>query len=162
MSLPTELVEKILQNLKFEQVIRLSGYIAKKLYDPTTRAMNWAAQNGCLSTIIWLHNNRQEGCTTDAMDYAAKYGHLNIIIWLHNNGKNCTTRAMNWAAENGHLEVVKWLHKNRQEGCTFTAMDRATSNGHLEVLKYLRISLRVTPINQLIIDFQTSCSCRYS
>jgi hypothetical protein len=53
------------------------------------------------------------------MDWAAENGHLHIIKWLHDNRiEGCTTLAMNWAASNGHLHVVQWLHENRTKGCT--------------------------------------------
>ncbi len=43
------------------------------------------------------------------MDFAAHNGHLEVLTWLHENrNEGCTTNAMNWAAEHGHLEVVKW------------------------------------------------------
>ncbi len=83
--------------------------------------MDMAAENGHLEIVIWLHENRKEGCTIKAMDMAAKNGHLDVVKWLHFNRKEgCTTWAMDFAAKNGHLEVVKWLHENRTEGCTTT------------------------------------------
>ena len=36
--------------------------------------MNWAAIDGHLEVVKYLHENRTEGCTKDAMDWAA-------IIW---------------------------------------------------------------------------------
>ena len=47
--------------------------------------MDWAAANGHLDFIQWLHSNRSEGCTDDAMDKAAQNGHLDVIQWLHSN-----------------------------------------------------------------------------
>jgi len=34
----------------------------------TTDAINWAAENGQLKVVKWLHENRTEGCTKWAMD----------------------------------------------------------------------------------------------
>jgi ankyrin repeat protein len=100
--------------------------------------IEWAALNGHLDIVIWLHFNKTEGCPYKAMDMAAANGHLDIVIWLHfNRTEGCTTSAMDNAAANGHLEVVKFLHENRTEGCTTYAMDLAAQNGHLEVLKWL-------------------------
>ena len=48
-------------------------------------AMNWAAENGHLPVVQWLHANRQEGCTTLAINWAAKNGHLDIVQWLKEN-----------------------------------------------------------------------------
>src|SRR3546814_7943009 len=65
-------------------------------------------------------------CTFHAMDYAAKNGHLEIVEFLHEHRtEGCTAQAMNYAAKAGHLAIVEWLHKNRLEGCTVHAMDFA-------------------------------------
>ena len=78
------------------------------------KAMDWAAQEGHLQVVKWLHENRSEGCTSDAMDGAAQEGHLDVVKWLHENrSEGCTSDAMDGAAQEGHLDVVKWLHENR-------------------------------------------------
>ncbi len=57
-------------------------------------------------------------------------GHLDILIWLHENrNEGCTVKAMDCASEEGHLDVVKWLHEHRSEGCTSYAMDSAAHRG---------------------------------
>ena len=110
----------------------------------STLAMDYAAGNGYLEVVKWLHENRSEGCTTDAMDLAAFYGNLEIVKWLHENrSEGCTTKAMDRvgsAAGNGHLEVVKWLHENRSEGCTTEAMDSASKYGKLDVVQFLHLN----------------------
>jgi hypothetical protein len=47
--------------------------------------MDWAAMNGHLDVVQWIHANRTEGCTANAMDWAVKYGHIHIIEWLREN-----------------------------------------------------------------------------
>lgn len=104
----------------------------------STRAMDDAAKNGHLSVVQWLHENRREGCTTKAMDYAASSGHLAVVQWLHNNRfEGCTTRAMDLAAQNGQLHVMQWLQENRSEGCTTSAANYAATEGHLRILRWL-------------------------
>eukprot|EP01135_Chromosphaera_perkinsii_P001349 Nk52_evm76s164 gene=Nk52_evmTU76s164 len=133
----------------------------------TTDAMDYAAKNGHLALIQWLHSHRNEGCTVNAMNWAAEMGHIDVVQWLHENrdegcneyalrnaaGNNhlrmvqwltanrphdkCTTSAMDWACGRGHLDVVRWLHENRSEGCSEDAMYLAAGNGHLDVLKYI-------------------------
>ena len=138
MRLPIEIQEKILQNLMFEQVIRLSNYVAKKLHNPKIHTWNYAAMNGHLEVVKWLHEFRSEGCTKDAINLAACNGHLEVMKWLHENRTEGRTKwAMSYAASNGHLEIVKWLHENKYEGCT-QAMDYATRNDHLEIVEYLQ------------------------
>ncbi|KAG3115663.1 hypothetical protein PI124_g5511 [Phytophthora idaei] len=107
--------------------------------DSNSLVMDFAACNGHLDILTWLHNTEQlSGCSTRAMDDAAKNGHLPIVQWLHaNRSEGCTTKAMDYAASSGHLPVVQWLHTNRLEGCTSRAMDLAAQNGHLHVMQWL-------------------------
>jgi hypothetical protein len=44
--------------------------------------MDYAADNGRLDVLKWLHQNRNEGCTTDAMEWAVNNGHLHVVKWL--------------------------------------------------------------------------------
>ncbi|CAH0490477.1 unnamed protein product [Peronospora farinosa] len=104
----------------------------------STRAMDDAAKNGHLSIVQWLHENRSEGCTTKAMDYAASSGHLLTVQWLdENRSEGCTTRAMDLAAQNGQLHVLQWLNDNRSEGCTSSAVNYAATEGHFHILRWL-------------------------
>jgi hypothetical protein len=52
--------------------------------------MDWAAENGHLQVVEWLHENRTEGCTTNAMDSATHNGHLHVVEWLHENWERYT------------------------------------------------------------------------
>jgi Ankyrin repeats (many copies) len=47
------------------------------------------------------------------MDYAAMNGRLICLEWLHANGKECTTIAMDYAAENDHLICLEWLQARK-------------------------------------------------
>ena len=101
--------------------------------------MNLVAWSGHLDVVMWLHENRTEGCSYKAMDWAAGKGHLDVVKWLHENRtEGCSKYAMSLAAMHGHLDVVKWLHENRTEGCNKYAMDEAARNGYLDVAKWLR------------------------
>ena len=85
-----------------------------------------------------LKNNNDLVFTETAMDWAAENGHLKVIKWLHTNrSEGCTVDAMNWAASTGQLEVIKWLHINRSEGCIASAINRAAINNHLDVINWL-------------------------
>ncbi|KAH9126762.1 hypothetical protein LEN26_009276 [Aphanomyces euteiches] len=99
--------------------------------------MNWAAKNGHLHAIQFLHANRTEGCTERAMDLAAANNHLEVLQWLNaNRTEGCSQDAMDLAVQNGHLEVVKWLHSRGFE-CGVDAMDIAIRGGHLSIVKFL-------------------------
>ena len=138
-NLPIELKQKIILYSEFDKIISLFSEIAHYAYNPEIHTWNFAAINGHIDLVRWLHFNHKEGCTTNDMDLAAKNGHLEIVKFLHFNRKEgCTKRAMDYAAHNGHLQIVKWLHFNSKEGCTIKAMDWASRNGHIGVVKWLR------------------------
>ncbi|OWZ15766.1 hypothetical protein PHMEG_00010527 [Phytophthora megakarya] len=51
------------------------------------------------------------------MDGVVENGHLTIVKWLRENrSEGCTKAVIDKAARNGHLTVVKWLHEYRVEG----------------------------------------------
>ncbi len=113
-----------------------------KAKESITDAMDYAAGNGHLDLVKWLHKNRTDVCATNAMNYAALNGHLEVVKWLHKNRtEGCTTFAMNYASFNGYLDVVKWLHENRSEGRITSAIDYAVRNGHPDVIKWLSAHL---------------------
>src|SRR6476620_4102468 len=111
--LPNEIFDKILiLSINFKLAIILNNnYVSNKLYKPKIHSWIWAAENGHLDIVKFLHINRAEGCTKDAMDYAARKGHLDVVKFLHiNRTEGCTEWAMNCAAKGGHLDIVKYLH----------------------------------------------------
>ncbi|GAB9477826.1 hypothetical protein Gpo141_00014984, partial [Globisporangium polare] len=101
-------------------------------------AMDWAATNGHLAVVQFLHENRGEGCTTKAMDGAARSGHLNVVQFLHENRhEGCTGEAIDQAAKNKHLDVVRFLRTERQQACSLNAMVSAVERKDFEQLQIL-------------------------
>ena len=49
------------------------------------------------------------GCSTNAMDWAAKNGHLNTVKYLHSIGKMGSIMSIYYATKNKHYEIVKFL-----------------------------------------------------
>ena len=91
--------------------IKIYMYPTKKkcIYDQYVNG-DIAASNGYLNLI---KKKEYISFTINAMNFAAKNGHLEVVEWLHLNRKEgCTVYAMDQAAENGHLEVVRWLQNN--------------------------------------------------
>jgi hypothetical protein len=125
MLLPTEIIDEIILRTDFQTAILLNNeYAIKKLYVPKKHTFDFAASEGHLEILKWLHKNtvqknkknirnpreKTEGCSTDAMDAAASEGHLDVVKWLHENRtEGCTKYAMDEAARNGHLDVIKWF-----------------------------------------------------
>eukprot|EP00122_Pirum_gemmata_P021472 Pgem_evm1s20004 len=79
------------------------------------------------------------------MDFAAENGHLDVVKFLHRNRtEGCTKNAMTKAVKNGHLEVVKFLHKHRTEGCSPKAFQFARDYGHKEIFEFLKYNVPTT------------------
>jgi|SRR5215217_1642274 len=87
MRVPVEIYDAIVLQTDFSTAVRLENkHTIAKLYDAEEHVWDWAAYNGHLEVVKWLHENRTEGwCTKDAMDCAARGGHLEIVKWLHEN-----------------------------------------------------------------------------
>jgi hypothetical protein len=96
--------------LDFETLVALGSPQAIKAYDPKTHTWVWAAENGLLDVVKWLHFNRMEGCTDRTMIQAAWNGHLEVVKWLHENHKEGYAGIIIIAAMRGHFEMVKWLY----------------------------------------------------
>ena len=86
-----ELQEYIISFLPFEKTLNYP-FTCKQKYRSTFHTWVWAAENGHLDVVKWLHVNRTDG-----------YKRLIMIL----------------AAYNGHLDIVEWLSDNRTEGCKF-------------------------------------------
>ncbi|KAF1321043.1 Ankyrin repeat-containing protein, partial [Globisporangium splendens] len=113
--------------------------------------MEYAAMDGHLDVIQWLHEKQISGPTTNVIHFAARNGHLHVVEWFHaNRNEGCPTKAMGDTAENGLLNGCNgWLPEKVicmsfngctrivPEGCTADAMDKAAENGHLHVVMWL-------------------------
>lgn len=78
----------------------------------TFHAMDWAAMNGHLDVVKWLHSNRSEGCSLFIMHYAGEHGHLDVVKWLHERlGADAEgiDGALQGAHRNGHRDIVAYL-----------------------------------------------------
>ena len=141
------MILKMNQNQKIYSSIDYAAYYGnldevKRLHHNgescTTQAMNWAASNGYLRVVEWLHDNRDEGCTTLAMDGAASNGHLDVVEFLHDNRyEGCTYYGYSRTAENGDLNMIKLLNKYRSEENIKKAMEMAASEGTTNIVEWL-------------------------
>lgn len=157
--LPVEIVNEIFLNTTFEIAVAAGCYGVERLFKPEIHTWTWAAQEGKLDVIKWLHDHNKPFCIieTDPMDAAARRGHLDVVKWLHyNRTEGCTPNAMDSAACCcGSLEMIKWLHFNRLEGCTTHAMtaatrSSATASEQFEIIKWLHQNRTESCTNQLL------------
>ncbi|MGL5935123.1 MAG: hypothetical protein ACRCZI_05825, partial [Cetobacterium sp.] len=63
------LIEEILLYLPFEKMIKIHKWsYFKEIPDNIVNIWDWAAINGRLDIIKWLHKTRVEGCSKFTMD----------------------------------------------------------------------------------------------
>ena len=99
--------------------------------------INAAAEQGNLEMVKYCVAN---ACpiNTYACAYAAKNGHLEVLKYLHEEVKapwdSLTAR---WAALNGHLHILEYLVERKFDKYSGFECQFAAEKGHLDCLKYL-------------------------
>ncbi|KAF0687108.1 Aste57867_21079 [Aphanomyces stellatus] len=105
---------------------------------PVNAPMTYAALQGHLVVLEYLHAHNIGRCQKAAMDGAAARGHLAVVQFLHaHRREGCGTRAIDDAAANGHADVVRFLVEHRDEGWTRRGIENAKFNGEVEIARYL-------------------------
>ncbi|KAG5177888.1 hypothetical protein JKP88DRAFT_202092 [Tribonema minus] len=101
--------------------------------------MDRAAGGGDLGVLQWLRREHALPFTPRTMQYAAEDGHLPALQWLHQAGcpydidKLCAFRA----ASGGHVEVLQWLSQQRKLPFTPQTMTCAAKHRRLSALQWL-------------------------
>jgi hypothetical protein len=73
-----------------------------------------------------------------ACAFAAQNGHLEVLKYLHEEAEAAwDLRTATWAAENGHLHILEYLVEREFDEFDEYACAYAAENGHLDCLKYL-------------------------
>jgi hypothetical protein len=96
-----------------------------------------AAFQGNLEMVKYCVANE---CPVDwrACAYAAENGHLECLKYLHEEVKApWTYHTASWAAENGHLHIFEYLVERKFDQYNEWACANAAENGHFDCLKYL-------------------------
>ena len=97
-----------------------------------------AAFHGNLEMVKYCVAN---GCPihVSACEFAARNGHLEILKYLHEEVKApWDSDTASSAAENGHLHILEYLDERKFDKYDAWACMMAAENGHLDCLKYLR------------------------
>jgi hypothetical protein len=70
------------------------------------------------------------------MDYAARDGHLDVIKWIHKTyKKSCTPQGWGWAIDYRRHDVVKWIHENCKYAYNFNIAKWALIKKHFNVVE---------------------------
>jgi hypothetical protein len=121
---------------------RKKSFDAGDLY---TEFFNYAANNGELNLLQSSLQNVYG--SSSAMDWAAANGHLDVVQWLHderrilldgNTRSGCSREAMAFAAHHNQLPIVEYLFENcRHENNVIMAINYARCMKNTEIEKFL-------------------------
>ena len=114
----------------------------------SSAAFGWAALNGDMTMLEFLHKNYPKQClNSDPIPFAALHGHFSAVLWLYKNGYSNGTlyRALACAEGAGHLEIVKWFNSIN---CKSYSLDNAAKNGHIHVMKWLFDEIKIEPTDR--------------
>ena len=99
--------------------------------------INAAARQGNLKMVKYCVANE---CPIGAFAcaFAAQNGHLEVLKYLHEEAEAASDlRTATWAAENGHLHILEYLFERKYDKFNMHTCWFAANNGHLDCLKYL-------------------------
>jgi hypothetical protein len=118
MSLPTELIDAIILHTDFQTSVTLGNeYTSFKFYIPIIHTWNWAAENGYINVIKWLHQYNI-GQMMYLKTIIQKLNGWQTCRITQNSTKlvefGCKPSTMDIAANNGHLDIVCFLSENRR------------------------------------------------
>ena len=98
----------------------------------------FAAENGRLEVIKYLHEEVKAPWGSWTAVGAAKNGHLHILEYLFERKFDKYDHwACQWAAEKGHLDCLKYLHETAKAPWDSDAVRYAHKNNHTECVQYL-------------------------
>ncbi len=100
-------------------------------------ACAYAAENGRLECLKYLHEEVKASWDWDTADLAALNGHLHILEYLvERKFDQFCEDACAYAAENGHLDCLKYLHETAKAPWDENAVREARTNNHPECVQY--------------------------
>lgn len=110
----------------------------------THKALDNAAERGCLESVKFLHEEMSQVGSDEAMHLAATNGHLNVVKYLHENGHGCTRETIGNAVWKEHHEIAAFLWNNRNEGCNPLAKVITDSGIEMPLTKWLQTGAKET------------------
>ena len=104
----------------------------------TVWACAFAAKNGHLECLKYLHEEAKAPWDWRSAAWAAEYGHLHILEYLvERKFDKYDAWACMLAARNGHLDCLKYLHETAKAPWNARAVREAHENNQTECVQYL-------------------------
>ena len=101
-------------------------------------ACSFAAENGRLEVLKYLHEEAKAPWAEGTASLAAGNGHLHILEYLvERKYDKFHVFACWWAAEDGHLDCLKYLHETAKAPLHENAVFWAHKNKHPDCVQYL-------------------------
>ena len=98
----------------------------------------YAAENGHLEILKYLHEEAKAPWDSRTATFAAKYGHLHILEYLVERKFDQHSEAACWcAAKYGHLDCLKYLHETAKAPWYSRAVEEAYWRKQTDCLQYL-------------------------
>jgi len=101
-------------------------------------ACTWAAENGQLECLKYLHEEVKAPWGSETSSWAALNGHLHIFEYLVERKYDKYDECACWfAAKYGHLDCLKYLHETAKAPWDSRAVRYAHKNDQTECVQYL-------------------------
>ena len=119
--------------------LKVLKYLHEKVKAPwDSETAAWAARNGHLHILEYLVKRKFDNYNEDACACAANGGHLECLKYLHEEVKApWDWQTAAWAAEEGHLHILEYLVERKFYNYNACACEYAAKKGHLDCLKFL-------------------------
>ncbi|KAG9401652.1 hypothetical protein AC1031_009507 [Aphanomyces cochlioides] len=105
--------------------------------------MDSAAAHGNLEMVVFLHENRSEGCSYLAVTAAIEGGHLTVLVFLVDHCIHLFSQPMDVmeifkaAGASGRMGIVKLICQTFPDDSTTSMAEAAAIHGHVHVLEWL-------------------------
>ena len=118
--------------------LEMVKYCVAKKCPIGTGACAYAAENGHLACLKYLHEEVKAPWAWGTAAWAAENGHLHILEYLvERKYDHFVERACEYAAICGHFDCLKYLHETTKAPWNSQAVRYAHENKHPECLQYL-------------------------
>lgn len=89
--------------------VAVAAWLLTQGFQPSRSAFDWAARNGELEMLIWLHEKVHLSPTKYAVDWAVMSDHIHVIDWMLHAGITSKETVWRYAKLHGRNYMLEWL-----------------------------------------------------